>query len=242
VLDLTQPMNSAEASAVITGVVVSHEALREKLGTLDRLHGLDLRQTTGAFLGDYLKLLTKRLPDMSREEATAAAEATVAVIAACVRPTQERLVSAAEHVSDVLRSRAEKIIEDHLQDPQLSPEFLCKRLGVSRRTLYRAFQERAGVHEYVLERRLDRVARMLCAPGDTRTISELAELYGFSTPETFWRAFKRRYGLTPGEARANCSFSLTDSGPMPATLSMFDQWSRSVKTPKFDQVSQVGRP
>ncbi|RWP17101.1 MAG: helix-turn-helix domain-containing protein [Mesorhizobium sp.] len=243
VLDLSQPMNSSEAPAVITGVVVSHEALREKLGTLDGLHGLDLRRTTGAFLGDYLKLLTKRLPGMSREEATAAAEATIGVIAACVRPTQERLMFAAEHVSDVLRSRAEKIIEDHIQDPRLSPEFLCMQLGVSRRTLYRAFQERAGVHEYILERRLDAVAHKMTTPGDTRTISELAELYGFSTLETFWRAFKRRYGLTPGEVRASCSFLSTASGLTPSTFSMFDQWSRSVRTPKFDhQIRQVGRP
>lgn len=60
----------------------------------------------------------------------------------------------------------------------------------------RAFQGRAGVHEYILERRLDGVAREMTTPGDARTISELAELYGFSTLETFWRAFKRRHGLT----------------------------------------------
>ncbi|MFI5410604.1 helix-turn-helix domain-containing protein [Kaistia sp. UC242_56] len=202
VLDLSQTMNTIEASSVMTGIAISHDILREKLGSLDKLHGLDLRKTTGAFLSDYFQLLLRRLPTMSEQEAAATAEATINVIAACVRPTQERMMPVAAHVQSVFVARAEAMVERHLQEPQLSPEFLCQQLGVSRRTLYRAFEERGGVHDYILERRLAAVASRMTTSGETRSISELGELYGFSGRETFWRAFKRKYGLTPGEFRA----------------------------------------
>lgn len=222
VLDLSQTMHSIETSSIMTGIAISHDTLREKLGTLDKLHGLDLRQTTGAFLSDYFQLLVRRLPTMSEQEAAAASEATINVIAACVRPTQERMLPVAAQVQSVLVDRAERVVERHLLETQLSPEFLCKQLGVSRRTLYRAFEERGGVHDYILERRLAAVAARMTAPGETRIISELAELYGFSARETFWRAFKRRYGLTPGEFRAGGHHAGASSS---AIVALFEQWT-----------------
>ncbi|WP_442580308.1 helix-turn-helix domain-containing protein [Mesorhizobium sp. ASY16-5R] len=224
VLDLSQTMNTIETSSIMTGIAISHDNLREKLGTLDKLHGLDLRQTAGAFLSDYLQLLLRRLPTMSEREASAMADATIDVIAACVRPTQERMLPIAAQVQSVLIVRAEKLVERYIQEPQLSPAFLCKQLGVSRRTLYRAFEERGGVHDYILERRLAAVAAKVTAPGETRSISELAELYGFTTSETFWRAFKRRYGVTPGEFRA--VGHLHHAGPSSSAIaSLFKQWT-----------------
>jgi AraC-like DNA-binding protein len=223
VLDLSQTMHSIETSSIMTGIAFSHDALREKLGTLDKLHGLDLRQTTGAFLSDYLQLLLRRLPTMSEREASAMADATINVIAACVRPTQERILPVAAQVQSVLIVRAEKLVERYIQEPQLSPAFLCKQLGVSRRTLYRAFEERGGVHDYILERRLAAVAAKVTAPGETRSISELAELHGFSGRETFWRAFKRRYGLTPGEFRARGLLHHAEPSSS-AIVALFEQW------------------
>ncbi len=224
VLDLSQTMNTIETSSIMTGVAISHDTLREKLGNLDKLHGLDLRQTTGAFLSDYFQLLVRRLPTMSEQEAAVTGEATIDVIAACLRPTQERLLPVAAQVQSVLVTRAETMVERHLQDPQLSPAFLCKQLGVSRRTLYRAFEERGGVHDYILERRLAAVAAKVTAPGETRSISELAELYGFSGRETFWRAFKRRYGLTPGEFRERGLLHHAEPSSS-AIVALFEQWT-----------------
>jgi AraC-like DNA-binding protein len=117
------------------------------------------------------------------------------------------------------------MVERHLQEPQLSPEFLCEKLGVSRRTLYRAFEARGGAHNHILERRLAAVASKMTAPTETRTIIELAELYGFTTSETFWRAFRRKYGLTPGEfrarARSNCAPPSSS-----AIVAFFEQWTK----------------
>ncbi|MBL8575598.1 MAG: HTH domain-containing protein [Mesorhizobium sp.] len=54
--------------------------------------------------------------------------------------------------------------------PQLSPQFLCKQLDVSRRTLYRAFEECGGVHEHILGRRLAAVAARLISPNENRPL------------------------------------------------------------------------
>ncbi|PTF58494.1 AraC family transcriptional regulator [Staphylococcus chromogenes] len=55
------------------------------------------------------------------------------------------------------------------------------------------------VGEYLRRRRLTKAAHELC---NSRTkIIDLAFKYGYQTPESFFKAFRRQHGLTPSEAR-----------------------------------------
>lgn len=226
ILDLARPMKSIEAASDMVCVFVPREILQVKLGDIRGLHGADLRGGMGPLLADFLRALAARLPDMSEIDGEAAAAATIDIIAACLRPTAERLRRAEAPIEDAVLVRAKRLIEDNLHSPRLTPDFLCRALGVSRRTLYRLFAPRNGIHTYILRRRLDRVMSALTDPDNRQPISELAARCGFISRETFWRAFKKQYGLTPGDARAR-NARVPAVSPFDGDAG-FDQWLRQL--------------
>lgn len=92
-------------------------------------------------------------------------------------------------------------IERHLDEPLALGE-LAELAGFSDFHYHRVFLMMVGdtVMEYVRKRRLARAACELAAdPG--RKIVDVAFEHGFRTHETFTRAFKRMFGMTPAEHR-----------------------------------------
>ena len=76
-------------------------------------------------------------------------------------------------------------------------------LGCSRASLYRMFARRGeSVAATIWSTRIGRAWRMLTlAEGAGLLISDIAMDCGFRELPTFTRMFKRRYGMTPSEAR-----------------------------------------
>jgi len=91
----------------------------------------------------------------------------------------------------------------HLTDGTLSAAALAARHGISVRYLHKLFEdEELTYSQYVLGQRLALACRRLRHPGfATRTISSIASDAGFGDLSYFNRAFRRRYGVTPSEAR-----------------------------------------
>ncbi|KRR07632.1 hypothetical protein CQ12_27785 [Bradyrhizobium jicamae] len=84
----------------------------------------------------------------------------------------------------------------------MTTETLCKRFGVSRTQLYRLLEPDGGLYRYIRERRLDRAFRRLMSPaGNGARLIDLAFESCFSSDNTFIRAFRHRFGITPGEVR-----------------------------------------
>ncbi len=100
----------------------------------------------------------------------------------------------------------------NLTDRQLSIDTVAMRHGVTPRYVAMLFDGDATTFsEFVLARRLDRVHRMLTDPQFTgRTVSSLASETGFGDLSYFNRCFRRRYGATPSDVRANSKSQSTD--------------------------------
>jgi AraC family transcriptional regulator, positive regulator of tynA and feaB len=105
-----------------------------------------------------------------------------------------------------LRTKAIELMQLELDNVDFSPINVALQLGVSVRYLQAAFTEsNTSIRDWVLEQRLNRCRADLISP--TRaftTISNIAYSHGFNDLSYFNRAFKIRYGCTPGKYNLYC--------------------------------------
>ncbi|MFD0840911.1 helix-turn-helix domain-containing protein [Williamsia serinedens] len=100
------------------------------------------------------------------------------------------------------RVTAHAFIDDNLGDPGLTAASVAAATGVSERQLSRLFAaDGTTVPRHVLARRLDRAYAVLTAPGASATAAEVALRCGFSSIPWFSTSFRRRFDITPAEAR-----------------------------------------
>jgi len=92
----------------------------------------------------------------------------------------------------------------HADDMDLTPDRIADALGLARSTLYRLLQEEGlQINAHVAEYRLTMVARTLRDMAWTgRSIGEIAALWGHIDQAYFARAFKKQFGMTPSDYRA----------------------------------------
>ncbi|MCK9916174.1 helix-turn-helix domain-containing protein [Microbacteriaceae bacterium K1510] len=93
-------------------------------------------------------------------------------------------------------------IDANLYTGTLSADDLCDRFRLSRASLYRLFEADGGLAHYVQDQRLNRALLLLISPAArSKRLIDLAVELQFSGDSTFVRAFRRQFGLTPGEVR-----------------------------------------
>ena len=110
---------------------------------------------------------------------------------------------------DVLCARMKSYIERHVADPELSVDALAQALGMSIRTVHRAFEADAfeadpagSISNYVWMRRLSHCAASLRDPTHVdRSITDICFSLGFNSTSHFSRLFKKQFGVPPREYR-----------------------------------------
>jgi AraC-like DNA-binding protein len=163
------------------------------------------REGLGKVLRSHLRLTLEEAPRLSPAERLVAIAAGVDM-ALAVLQAECHGAADVEQFDGGFYHAACRLIERDCADPQLTPEIVAVSLGSSRASLYRVFLRHGeSVSAMIWEKRLDRAWRMLSSPGhETLLISEIAFRSGFLDQPTFNRMFKRKFGLTPREAR-NCA-------------------------------------
>jgi AraC-like DNA-binding protein len=114
------------------------------------------------------------------------------------------MLPAADPSVRAARIRAIKAdIERCLTDYSLSADALAARHGISTRYLHMLFEDDALTYsQFVLDRRLALAHQRLRSPRyAARTIASIAADSGFADLSYFNRTFRRRYSVTPSEAR-----------------------------------------
>jgi AraC-like DNA-binding protein len=158
---------------------------------------------------------------------TATIEAMIDIVAAaagCAADANGKVSRAERHLYLAMIKRH---IESNLETEAVAPTHLCRRFRISRASLYRLFEAEGGLACYVRERRLNRALMMLISPtAPGERLIDLAVSLQFSSASTFIRAFRRQFGMTPGEIRELSQVWLRETGAVPVPDGLLHQLAR----------------
>lgn len=150
-----------------------------------------------AGLATQLLLATRAQGTLSLLESEAVLHSTLNLLrpALLARPEQE-------DPHEKMFRKSLELIDRHIREPELSPDFVAQKIGVSMRGLYRIFGKHGlVVAQYIKHRRLDLCAQALRqAPGSDK-LAVVGYSWGFSNSSYFTTAFKARFGVSPSEYR-----------------------------------------
>lgn len=205
--------DSTRASEITTLGLIDHVSFHLSRDTVcrhfapnQRLFGkLDLNSTSGRLLAS---LAGQILADDSGQTAAHEGNALQEALIALLQPTLRGNAVARSELGDtphavLLRDRAQRLINQLLQEAHLSPQLLAEHLHISIRQLYRLFEEQGdSVCRYIQRQRLQRSADDLGNPQlRQESITQIAFRWGFADSAHFSRAFKKQFELTPKDYR-----------------------------------------
>ncbi|GAB2612909.1 hypothetical protein GCM10027168_52010 [Streptomyces capparidis] len=109
-----------------------------------------------------------------------------------------------EAVEPTLMARIRAYVDEHLDDPELTPAAIAAAHHVSTRTLHRLFHDQEWtVSGWIRQRRLERCRQDLADPRlGEEPIHSIAAHWGFFNPAHFSRVFRGAFGASPQEFRA----------------------------------------
>jgi AraC-like DNA-binding protein len=203
-VDYAKPSEVRRGRHCTVGLTMSRRLARDVLGddTAPRAGMKFAASGLARVLSHHLQATFEEAGRMAVAERAAAAKAAKDMALALLQATHEGMADPDRFVHG-FHHAALGLIDHECGDPELTPERIAIALGCSRASLYRAFAKRGeSVAAAIWQARLKRAHRTLTSPeGIGLLVSDIAALSGFREMPTFTRMFKRRYGMTPSDAR-----------------------------------------
>ncbi|MBB4570813.1 helix-turn-helix transcriptional regulator [Rhizobium leucaenae] len=152
-------------------------------------------------IGEHMLALRRCATQLTQMERQAAAQSLTQLAAGGMEWHADSADVLPRLSQEALRTRIKRHIEENLGADSLDVANLCRRFALSRASLYRLFAPQSPA-SYIQQRRLHRAFAILVSPAFRPwRIIDVAIECQFSSDATFIRAFRREFGITPGEAR-----------------------------------------
>ncbi|UFN48710.1 helix-turn-helix domain-containing protein [Roseomonas sp. OT10] len=226
VVSLGEEMVSERAQDDRVQLYLPRDRFRELAPLLDSSTADALGSPMRGMLADFILALEGRLPELAESDLPRLTQAISAMVAACIEPSKGRLGASAGQIDFTRMEKIRRVARAHLRSPDLSPDLLCRLVGVSRSHLYRLLEREGGVSRWIRRQRLLASHALLSDVSQTGTISAIAYEFGFADAATFSRAFRREFGVSPRDVRtaalAGTAVPMTDRGNPPAVHSLDD--------------------
>ncbi|MBK5354384.1 transcriptional regulator FeaR [Pseudomonas sp. TH41] len=184
------------------------EAVAKSLGAKRALFGrISARCVTGRILGLLIDQLymDKQASSAGHEECEATLNAITTLLCPALEEQDQTGCYGDSPPGNSLHLYAQRLINEGLNQSNLSPEQIAKRMKLSVRHLYRLFEnQNDSVCRYILRTRLLRSASDLSNPHLGReSITSIAYKWGFMDSAHFSRAFKKQFEKSPKDYRAS---------------------------------------
>ncbi|MCG5480370.1 helix-turn-helix transcriptional regulator [Sinorhizobium alkalisoli] len=189
---------TTEAAGVF--LFMSYELLADDAGILEVANNSVLSGSLADLLLNYINGIEASLGVLRAEELPRIVQTMRDMVVSCVAASVTPSPAGAE-TNKGMMERAHRYIHLHLNSAELTPDAICRAVGISRTRLYQLFEQSGGVLNYIRKRRLQHAYAALSDPTDSRSIAEIAEAAGFDVAANFTRAFSHEFGLSPREIR-----------------------------------------
>lgn len=111
-----------------------------------------------------------------------------------------------ESADEKMLAEVSKVIEDNIADPDMNVSYVCDKVGMSSKQLYRMLKNFTGSSpsDYIRQVRMKKAAMLL--QQHKFTVSEVMYMVGFSSSSYFSKCFALQFGCTPRQyAEKQCS-------------------------------------
>jgi AraC-like DNA-binding protein len=198
-VDYSRPLKSEARQVDVINLAIPRARAEDWLLRPD-MHGFVL-PAEGAgvrLIAAHLRSIMAQGSGLSADEGVAAIDAALVMMHRCIGGTCPMDEAQTTMGYRTVRQMAVQYVDQNLLDPALTVDAIATDIGISRATLYRAFDSHGGVRSHIEGRRLDRAYGVLrrCRRRSP-TIAEVAHSHGFVTTIQFSRAFRARFGLSP---------------------------------------------
>ncbi len=196
---LGYPYRGRMTDAASILLFMPYELLADDAGKLEGANNSVLSGSLADLLANYINGMEENLGNITVEEVPRIVRTIRDMVVACVAAV--RPDAGGSQAKMGVMERAHRYIHLNLHSADLTPEAICRELGISRTRLYQLFEPSGGVLNYIRRRRLLQAHAQLSDPTNNRPIAEIAEAAGFDLAANFTRAFSHEFGASPREIR-----------------------------------------
>lgn len=220
--DPTRPMTTATSRCDLSFLRLPRAAVVEAIGGAAMRHGGAVRPLAPGPLAAELTTCVWNLQRAAQRDVAApmtvleTAGALALVALARNRDDRHRWPGA---LRTALYRVARHELARHAADPAMTADALAHTLGCSRAALYRLFAAHGtSVAGYLHEMRMQRAAALLRSRPRV-AIGAIALECSYAEPAAFSKAFRRRFGMTPGDWRVRATNDIDQGEIFSATTS-----------------------
>jgi AraC-like DNA-binding protein len=184
-------------------VILPREILQQPGRMLELFSATRLKahRTAQLMLSQNVRQLLCAEEDLDPSLEIASGEYIAHLVSAILQTHGPQSAKAQTKESDTRIANIRKQIARNYRIPDINPEAIGERLGMSARSIQHALSQHGSTFsEELMAMRLEAAFGMLRS-GVTDAIADIAFKCGFSDLSTFYRAFRARYGKTPNSAR-----------------------------------------
>jgi len=211
IFDARRPYQTRSQGVHLLTFSVARFVVERGFAGSEELHGKMLAGERSALLGDYMGSLTRHAGSLAGAALIDALNVFSELLAMALRQS-ETLYDFSEAMRGKL-DLARRVVEDELHRPDLNPDLIAARIGMSRSRLYELFRQFGGVASYIQVRRVHRFRALLSQSRDVRSMAELAFACGFTSESHASRTFRDTFGIPPGQFRRRQRLDLNPAGP-----------------------------